>query len=434
MLLTKIVKVMWNSNNKKKYEELGYIFTKMKGELEINVKDLTNGSNILVSVQCDECGKILEGVIWNSYIKRTHDNGKYYCKSCGHKLFATANAIKTKLKNSKSFERWCYDNLDREKADQLLSHWDYDLNRISPLDVSYSSSGPSKKGYWFKCLSHPEHGSEIKNINGFTHYGGMDYMGCTQCRMIATTHPYLKKILVNKDDLLKYSAGSGAKVLARCQICGHEKEVIMHELIKRGIRCNVCSDGISYPEKYLTNMLAQLDIIFSTQVNKLTFKWCGRYSYDYYIGDINCIIEAHGSQHYECPKGSWRTPLIKIQDNDKRKEESARDNGIANYIIIDCRRSKTEWIKNSVMHSELPILLGFTEDDIDWEECHKNTLTSMVKETCELWNSGHKAKKISEILCICRSTANTYLKQGANLGWCNYDPKIELGHNNCNYK
>ena len=33
------VKVKWNSNNKKHYESLGYIYTKMGEEFEVKVED-----------------------------------------------------------------------------------------------------------------------------------------------------------------------------------------------------------------------------------------------------------------------------------------------------------------------------------------------------------------------------------------------------------
>ena len=67
MLLTETVILKWNSKIKKHYVDLGYTYTKMGDEFEVNVKDLTHGSNVRVKVKCDYCGKISD-VSWHSYI------------------------------------------------------------------------------------------------------------------------------------------------------------------------------------------------------------------------------------------------------------------------------------------------------------------------------------------------------------------------------
>lgn len=66
MLLTKTVFIKWNPKNKKHYVDLGYSFTKMGKEFEVNVSDLTKGANVRVNVKCDYCGCIYD-VYWNSY-------------------------------------------------------------------------------------------------------------------------------------------------------------------------------------------------------------------------------------------------------------------------------------------------------------------------------------------------------------------------------
>jgi hypothetical protein len=65
-----------------------------------------------------------------------------------------------------NFEQWCVENLFKEESDRIISRWDYNLNIdkngkvIKPNDIGFSSNGFNRKGYWFKCLDHPEHGSE----------------------------------------------------------------------------------------------------------------------------------------------------------------------------------------------------------------------------------------------------------------------------------
>jgi len=136
------------------------------------------------------------------------------------------------------------------------------------------------------------------------------------------------------------------------------------------------------------------------------------------------IIETHGLQHYEVGNSKWGGNLIETQKNDLDKEWLARENKIKNYIVLDCRRSTTEWIKNSIMKSRLPKLLNFKESDIDWLKCHEYACNSLVKTVCDLWNSGiTKLKEIADKLQICESTTINYLRQGVELGWCNYKSK-----------
>lgn len=56
MLLSKTVILKWNPRIKKYYVNLGYTYTSINDEFEVNVEDLTDGSNAMVDVECDYCG------------------------------------------------------------------------------------------------------------------------------------------------------------------------------------------------------------------------------------------------------------------------------------------------------------------------------------------------------------------------------------------
>ena len=385
---------------------------------------MTDSSDAKITVQCDNCPKIQSNIRWKDYKKCIHEDGKYYCRKCASKLYGKEKELKTKLDKSKTFYDWCYDNLSKEEADIIMLRWDYDKNidrkgnKLSPRDVSY---GSSNEKYYFKCLDNFEHVSEWKNINSFTR--GEGNIQCNQCSSISVTHPHLVKYLVNKEDALKYSFGSGKNILMKCPDCGYERELKIPVLIRQGFSCSKCSDGVPYPEKFMFNILEQiLNKDFITQLSRTTFEWCMNYKYDNYINKISCIIETHGLQHYEGFNTKAWNSLDSIQDNDKLKKELAKENGIDNYIVIDCRKSELEWIKNSIMNSELPNLLNFNEEDIDWFRCHEYGCSNMVKEACGLWSSGNNAREIASILKIWKQTVVTYLKQGATLGWCDYNP------------
>lgn len=66
MLISKTIKTKWNSKTKKYYENLGYIYTKMGDEFDVDVSDLKPYSAERVLVKCDYCGEIYD-VEWGSY-------------------------------------------------------------------------------------------------------------------------------------------------------------------------------------------------------------------------------------------------------------------------------------------------------------------------------------------------------------------------------
>ena len=240
----------------------------------------------------------------------------------------------------------------------------------------------------------------------------------------------MAKMLKEPKDGYKYSFRSNEKINWICPNCG---TIIIdkspNEVFRRGLSCKKCSDNMSYPEKFVLNLLEQLNINFIFQLTKTIFEWCGNYRYDFYTPKINAIIETHGMQHYEEGFGlrikKART-LKEEQENDKFKKELAVKNGIKNenYIVVDCRYSTLKWIKDEIMNSELPKLLNFKEEDIDWLKCHEFACSSFVKKACDLWNSGIKnTKEIGKILMHTSNAIYKYLKQGAELGLCDYDPK-----------
>ena len=429
MLLTKTVVVKWNSKNKKWHEEKGYIFTKWKDEFEVKVEDLSKGCRVFVKIECDGCKEIIAGVRWEDYLKQVKEDGTYYCKKCamnGHKKWI-------------SFYEWCYINLSKEEADYILSRWDYDKNidkygnKLMSKDVSYASQGLNKEGYWFKCLRHPEHGSELKKISGFTNQSGS--INCNKCKVVASTHPHLITFFINEEDAYKYSYGSHDETMFKCPHCNFHKKMKIKNFIRDGLSCPKCGDGVSYPNKFIFNLFEQLlDKNFQIELSKSIYKWSKDYRYDFYIDKLNgIIVEAMGIQHYEEVKG-WYS-LEETQNNDFDKEWLARSNGINNYIILDCRKSHIEWIKNSIMNSKLPQLLNFKEEDIDWLKCHEMGNKNLVKVVCELWSSGIRSTTIiTEQLKIGKNTTVRYLKQGVELGWCDYDPKEVLSHKEYNYR
>lgn len=243
---------------------------------------------------------------------------------------------------------------------------------------------------------------------------------------IANNDLEFAKLFWDKKDTFKYSLNSNKKVDFKCPNC--ENKIInktINDVFQKGLSCPKCSDGISYPQKFMICFLEQLNIKFE---NEKIFEWSNKDSfnglkkYDFYLNEKNIIIETHGIQHYE--KSSFEKlgarTLEEEQENDKKKEKLAFENEISSYIVIDCKYSKMEYIKKNILKSQLNKL--FDLSNINWINCHASACNSLVKKACDLWNEGNNQIQISKILMLNVNTIRRYLKQGAKANFCVYKP------------
>ena len=244
---------------------------------------------------------------------------------------------------------------------------------------------------------------------------------CENARLpLYKSNPELIQFLNNDDD--KY--GERPKLTDvlewKCPICGHVQKKQLKTVLHGKFKCEACSDGFSMPEKIMRSVLIQLGVNFETQKK---FDWSEGKKYDFYFDGIIC--ETHGLQHYE------RSFHIKTarslndeMENDKYKEFLAKSNGFSDdtYIIIDCRRSEKDWIKNSIINSNLSKIYDVSK--IDWDRCEKDSMSSVCTKIWELWNQGYNSTEIKRKLNLSAKTSivSKYLNIGAELGVCNYDP------------
>lgn len=113
-----------------------------------------------------------------------------------------------------------------------------------------------------------------------------------------------------------------------------------------------------------------------------------------------------------------------IKEIDKKKDILALKNGIT-MIRIDCSISEFDYIFNSIKNSILDKL--FVLSKIDKVEINKKAYSSNIVDACKLYMTKTKdLNSISKILHIPYGTIYNYLKKGAEIGLCNYDPKFSL--------
>ena len=246
---------------------------------------------------------------------------------------------------------------------------------------------------------------------------------------IPTTAPYLTSYFQGGVEEAKlYTASIGKKIIPICPDCGRVRDtsiVIANIFRSHSINCN-CEDRISYPEKLMSSVLEQLQLDFISQLTTSTFKWCESYKYDFMVKESrDIIIETHGAQHYNESTNFKRT-LKEEQENDRLKKELALSNGVKEYIVIDCRKSELDFIKQNILNSKLNEL--FDLNKIDWLKAEEFALSNLVKRACEYKknNTSLTTTQIGEIMRLDRHTILDYLKKGSKLGWCSYSVENEM--------
>lgn len=253
--------------------------------------------------------------------------------------------------------------------------------------------------------------------------------GCPACRCrqinigvndLATTRPDLIQYLKNKEDGNLYSQKSGKSIICKCPICGKEKIMKIASLSNYGFSCDICGDGFSYPEKVIKNVLDQTNIKYQCQK---IFRWAMNKRYDFYIPSKSIIIEAQGIQHYKQSfKNLGARTVEEEKANDEEKKILALTNNIKNYIQLDCRKSDFEYIKQSILESDLYSLLDL--EDIDWSASDAFYNKSLQIQVLNLWNNGIRVSEISKELHISDTTIKKYLSNLSRLKLCDYNPQI----------
>lgn len=243
---------------------------------------------------------------------------------------------------------------------------------------------------------------------------------------IATTRPDLVKYFVNKEDAYTHTKGSEAKVLVKCDHCKEEKYIRIADLNRYGIGC-LCETGHSYPERFIYYVLKNSGVNFIYQYSKVNAEWCNKYRYDFYLIDFNTILEVHGEQHYTHSFiGCGGDSLETVKKNDYGKKKLALNNGIDNYIELDCSKSNAKFIINSIINSKLNSIIDISKIDI--KNCDVKANGDIIKIVCDKWNELENVTKVLNEFDFIRSrvTIIKYLKRGTKLGLCNYNPDEEL--------
>lgn len=153
----------------------------------------------------------------------------------------------------------------------------------------------------------------------------------------ADNNPELLSIWSEKNTISPFEIGSNShkNIWWKCEKGHIDYQQSPHAKIGQNQGCPRCK--ISKGEKAICEYLEELNLEYETQFVIGNKKW----RYDIYIKKHNLIIEVHGLQHYEDVDYFKGRTLEEEQENDRLKEEYARNNGY-NYMIVDYKEHNTD--------------------------------------------------------------------------------------------
>lgn len=147
-----------------------------------------------------------------------------------------------------------------------------------------------------------------------------------------------KEIWGNDYTILEYIKTVHTKVEIRHNICNRTHKKNMNSFIHGERGCPYCTKDIRYSEKYVSDYLKSKSITFETEktfddlINPKTGR---KLRYDFFIPELNMVIETHGVQHYK-PIEHWQGKEGYEEQvyRDRIKEEYLIENKIK-YIILN---------------------------------------------------------------------------------------------------
>lgn len=327
------------------------------------------------------------------------------------------NLVKTLFSNdiiNLSFWKLLHRPLYRYDVGSIIGN----IEILEQTKIERSNQKGDFKAYRCRCL-----------IDGHifivSEYDLNDNHGCPLCANkivvrgindIATTNPEMVKYLSDKEDAFRYSCKSGKKINLECPVCGFNKEVAISSFYNNGFSCDICSDGISYSNKFAHEMFRQLFNQYIEYEYEYSPDWASGYLYDNYIKLLNnkeIIVEMDGAYHYIDRYGN---------NHDWEKNLLAENHGIK-VIRVDCNYKKTterfDHIKNNVI---IALEHYFDLSSVDWNECNLRGVSSVVVEVAKYYTDNPRTSNddVAKHFNICVDTLRNYLRIGEELGLCHY--------------
>ena len=332
-----------------------------------------------------------------------------------------------KIKHPIRYEESFAYHIEVELGLNLDDIWNWDKNNelgINPYEITKCND----KKVWLYCLEKDYHNDyEGYEIRCDKFYINQRCPYCSSKKVhykdsLAYNYPNTAKMIaipknnLTFEDCYRISCYSSKKFYFQCLKCNiiSSNKISVDKINRYRYSCKNCSDGVSIPNKFMSNLLTQLNINFKSEHSPYYFR--NSQHVDFILIDYNIIIEMDGNygnhtKEYDYWRdflnmkyGGYKTIRIDLTDDNK-------------YY-----RDTFNYIKEQIIKSDLSNL--FDLNNINWEYIWEQCQKSKCVECWNLWNNGiHSINEISKILKIHQSTIIRYLKRGNECGMCNYIPK-----------
>lgn len=288
----------------------------------------------------------------------------------------------------------------------------------------------------------------IENANSHTFYSTPNALlhsgGCGVCNGlqvcvgyndIHTTNPKLGLLLLNYNDGYNYTKCSGRFVNWKCPDCGNIIHKKISEVSNRGLICSNCSDGLSYPNKFIYNLLNQVKESLDSLQREYSPKWCefiiddiikhGRYDVYFEINNKKYVIEmdgglGHGNRSFGDEDQNTNMIIDKQKDALAIKHDIVPIRINSNYESMD----RFEFLKNNIIDSTLKEIIDFNL--VDFNKADLESQNSLFKICYTLWNNDYSINKICDELDLSDVTIRKYLNRADKMGLCDYVNKRRI--------
>lgn len=237
---------------------------------------------------------------------------------------------------------------------------------------------------------------------------------------IWSLRPDVGQLLANPEDGYNYRPYSNKKVMFRCPECGHEFLQLIADVSSKGLVCHRCKVSISYPNRFMTNLLDQTQIDFITEYTIPPHPY--RYDFYFELNDKSYVIEMDGAFGHGCVD----TPNFPKEEQiktDKIKDLLAEQKEIQ-MIRIDCQytdmNNRFEYIKKEIQNSVLQDLFNFTTDN--YSQANEKATILLLSQISHKWNEGVRSyDQLEQIFHIKRPAIRRYLKLACDLNLIDSD-------------
>jgi very-short-patch-repair endonuclease len=329
-------------------------------------------------------------------------NKVYYfdCNKCDHTFLSSPNII-VKL------NAWCpycagKKVCDKNNCDDCFNksfasnpkaeYWNYCKNPCSPRDVLKSTD----KKYYFTCRDcNHDINIMLQSVNR-----GVWCIFCASRQLCEdaecdycfnkslASFPKIKQFISSasgKQPRQIFKKSSQEFCIFKCDICNNKFGIALNNL-SRGGWCPKCKNKT---EKILFTILTKKYPSIDAQV-KFTWGLNGKgnvISYDFFIKELNLLIELDGQQHFSDVK-TWNSIAENQRENDVDKMISANENGMSMIRLLqkDVLRNKNNWEEklyqaiNNVTNQKDGIVTNQYISNTDIYNNHINDLEKKVSE------------------------------------------------------